>query len=442
MGITGLKPLLKKQYPDSFFNCQNDTVPKPKNISYILQDPMTSLYRLRPKYGFSSSSSDGTTFTGVHLYQSLMDAHHKFFEDNSALAKLSIVSADKPKYKPVYKIMTTRERVTRFLKGTDARGKPNTFYSKDCEIGDKGICVDGQWEEIDLGRLMNSRHLRSKMWAFIRKKAITDEWCMGTNLILDVSEDRGPLHITDWGVHGETKDYKSEYGEGDLSMIYWLKYVLRQPDSAGHNILLYTTDGDLLPMFMFHTWDTDFHGTQVYWQDFDNSYVHLNTLQASLKADNWTAARFMSFCIISGCDFFQKKWTTHNIGHDKMWQAMRTVNARGDCNQQSMEEWDDFVQVILNMYFYAYEARLPHVVRCSDLETVRNSFANARGRRPVLPLSVTEWFYPFEWYRWMFSYWAELDPNVRRISDAALKFAGIKGMTAVHTKPIQDETVV
>ena len=328
MGINKLNPTLKSFYGSAY---KAGPLPMPdsksQETSRVVEDVMTRMFLL-PQ----------TPMTGAEVAQAIMKPILALGEIGVPVQYVLIT--DKQSYKPPQKAPTSGDRFDKWLEGADMFGRPNRPYPDDSKITAAGITINGDTTEpIDVNRLMNSRPVREVLWRFLRTfipgMALPDN----VTLVLDICEDVHPLWIAFDARQGmqcttERPDLMHKIGEGDLALFFWMDVLLKgvpvESSGVAQEIVFQTTDTDTLAIFYisgrFHEMQ-DRH-VRVKWSNSANGYVDMTELCIRMDMDGWSPAGFFLFCVLCGCDFFDKASLTHMINEMCIFQACRAESRR------------------------------------------------------------------------------------------------------------------
>lgn len=357
MGLLGVVKQLR-------FRCRAAYYQGPQlGMHMMVDDIMTALFAYA-----------GAPLSAKSIYDMLFH-RHKLFLAHTIKAHLCIICWDKSEYVPREKRLLQEKRLADFLargvkerkeqKGYQPGADKYTLYPDGCVICDAGVRhPDGRVELIDMGRLMMTRSLRPSFYNYLMNCMVQDpEWPAHANIIVDSSLFGGipqlflPGSIPDDQVKVDVScliplpTLKNCLGEAEKAAIWWSRLMINSfPEDC---CVVRAIDGDVIPMLVHHYWNDQKNADRVRWISKDGR-CHLGNLLRCLKRMGATRDYFVAACILSGCDYFEKKFATDQIGHDILWDAAVAsapyVRARPDC-------FAGYSELLRFVFAQAYQAK-------------------------------------------------------------------------------------
>jgi len=139
--------------------------------------------------------------------------------------------------------------------------------------------------------------------------------------VLDADRDKGPVVFTSAG-HKRHEPFAIKYGEGDLALVQWAKFLLESRKlTRDMSLVVRTTDTDVMPTFFSYLTGGMSLGRQqhVLWNfSYQTSGSLSRMLEGMHRVTGLMGNEFAAACILCGNDFFEKKWLFHRFGWDRI----------------------------------------------------------------------------------------------------------------------------
>ena len=376
----------------------------PPASRFSLQDLMSELYRLKHPYKPYCKQ-----FTGSDIFLSILHPIAQFL--TSGNGRTFVLVADKEGLKTVRKIATQMKRTR--SRSREYPAEP-MFYNPNMIIGDAGIASPADptnWEPIDLIRLMDTRALRITLFKYISKRLVEYfQRDMGVRfrIVIDLCEKKNPIILTERGLQPVPDTYRPD-GEGESALIRWLKIGCEQGwVSQFDTKRVHTVDTDEMMLLVLHFWDSPYLPNLI-WQDWvttaRRTFFRVDNVVAALKRNGWTRERFVTACILSKCDYWDKQWLTSGISSAIIWYCAQHVplpNGKFDSASS-----------FLRLYRQIWSMRLQCDATDAAIRARTSSFKPRT--RPAPFESHTEVYDPAlarEVYKrtfvWLYTYWLDL----------------------------------
>ena len=357
--------------------------------------------------------------------------------------------------------------------GDTKGGPPKEPYPIGCTVRDDAIVgPNGESIAFDVKRFMVSRDMRPAVFEYLERCMQNDhQWPAHTNLMFEW-RTTGPRTLqkscdNNQMVWSEMlEDCHNYLGESDPAVVFWILKILESYPHNKCHIMLHTKDTDTLPLCAKHFWNLKDDELDIYWIHAPDEYVHmrefigmlkapveLESLVKDQKADSlkeqvrWSPELFTAACIISGCDYYKKHWTTDRIGHEGIWNWMQFILPWITEPLNTMAGFSQLIRSIWGKYYKcsALTSAAPSYQwlreqtsdkqkkqsksRSTSLSRSRSATSRVAGG---CPSSDTDLEMAFKWFKFTFEYWITLHESHRQ-EQIKKKQAGPLAMLALGT---------
>jgi len=288
---------------------------KPDVTGFVrIHDILTSMYHA---VGPNVGQDRPYMFSGAQLYTEFIKGSRAHFASGGLVY---IIVADDPVNVPPEKKET---QDTRTASSPIVPYPSESKYTFDA----RGMSIDGaDSEQVDIRRLMRSRHIRPLLFQFLadimKENEHVDDHC---TLIFDYKAAQRPIIIGSNIPAGATVQHA--LGEADIGMFYWARFY------KDFDVILQTTDTDFMPIFAAYyrlmtteEFTPEQRDKKFYWvYDKDNTVDAKCLIRETLKFLNIPLRAFIALCILGGTDFYKKKRILHHFGIKSIIQYVQST---------------------------------------------------------------------------------------------------------------------
>lgn len=340
-------------------------------------------------------------YSGVSFF----DMWYKPFLDGLLTSAVCAISTfDDSTNVPREKIDTQLARIIAGKKQIEKHNIPT--YDESWEFCDDGI-YDPKHKSSSLtmfdsrGVQASKRTLKRKLWNYLftrlRQNALPDD-----RVLYFEFESISAWKFEGTGQFQRALDTAHNHAEGDVSVPFWLE---TQAFRKNLTAIIRTTDGDVAPMIVYaieqqkkrlsllNEEEKSETRQPIYWRKRANheNKGHVIEMRAFAKVIElrwkWSSAVYMIFCILCGCDFFEKKILVHGFGAQKIWAAVdaakEEIAAAWDIpwhiqlTESQQEKQKEALRMVLR---HLYQAGLGAKAWCKVVENKNNR--HLWGKKP------------------------------------------------------------
>lgn len=392
-------------------------------VTILVEDIMPGMFKF-----------SGATFQPIDFYKAFMRQTLSFFTASSR-GILKVLRADISEFVPPEKRQLQIKRSAAWTSLINKRtGKPNVPYPDGCTVSDAGIVSADKKEvyPLEVDRLMFTRYLRKLFFEYLEEKIAGDPvWPEDTTIIFDW-RITGPRVFRKLSEHEQSNSksgmgwvpmdakWNNRYGEADLGVVWWLEKIFL--DYPNESVELRTVDTDSLPIMVSRFWNRLNH--KVYWVHSPTEYICFHELIAALQKPvaieprikirgqtpkamvRWSPDLFVAGCVVSGCDYYDKKDSSNFVGHSTMWDAfMRCLPLIKD----PLDTLSGYCQLVRCIWGYHYDAYLMEAKEAPSYDYIQSACSARKSKRTKPPKSDDDLKASFLRYRFTFLYWTTLD---------------------------------
>jgi hypothetical protein len=357
MGLdTNLKKLAKTSWAPHAFK-ESKTMPQPLKDSVIIED---LLHRVTTQ----AFCSYPPTFTGDAIYDFVLGPVKQHLANDQWQVRGYVLTLDDEKAKAdlgrkaktLAKRASTRPSVQPYDTGMELCA--DGLMASDSKVG----CA------FQLGRLMATRSLRTKLWAYVESRIAHD-----TDLLAQLAVRKQVLvfeHLASGprffpnrdslpiDMVKTTGDFQHGHVEGDPSSVWWAKTF------RGHPSIVVSRDTDIMLSFLLL--DEDEQPAKCRWWTMkDAEVIDLPALvKGCCKAVDLTRHQLALVCILAGTDFVDKGEYAKGFGCTSILHTMREFASSGQVGAEgdALVDHFPFDAFLRRMYAQVHKVGRKHMI--------------------------------------------------------------------------------